>query len=98
DLSLKSVPAFSMSNPYTYTSTSAIASNAFATFTSSSVHVGDLNNNVSDTIADNSNNAFVLEISTSFSLKILYKSVAVHPTGSARKYNGSCVSKFAIRW
>ena len=45
--------------------------------------VGDLNNNVSDIIADIINVAISFVISIAFSLYNLYKTVSVHPTGSA---------------
>ena len=48
------------------------------------VHVGDLNNKVSETMADTINPAISLGTSTPYSLYILYKMVFVHPTGSAR--------------
>ena len=84
DLLLKSVPAFNISRPYDSMSTPAIAASSFAILTSSSVQVGDLNNKVSATIADNINPAISLGIATSFSLYNLAIIVFVHPTGSAR--------------
>ena len=48
------------------------------------VQVGDLNNNVSETIAETINPAISFGISTPYSLYILYRIVFVHPTGSAR--------------
>ena len=78
-----SVPAFNISVPYTLISSPEISSNFLTTFLSSSVVVGDFKINVSEAIALSINVAIVLSISTSFSLYILYKTVAVHPTGSA---------------
>ena len=78
-----SVPAFNISVPYTLISSPEISSNFFTIFLSSSVVVGDFKINVSEAIALSINVAIVLSISTSFSLYILYKTVAVHPTGSA---------------
>ena len=78
-----SVPAFNISVPYTLISSPEISSNFLTIFLSSSVVVGDFKINVSEAIALSINVAIVLSISTSFSLYILYKTVAVHPTGSA---------------
>src|SRR5690625_6327798 len=89
DLSLKSAPAFSMSKPYVSRSTPAISANSCAASTSSFVHVGDFNNNESEIIADSRRPAISFGTSIPFSLYILLRIVAVQPTGSARKYNGS---------
>src|SRR5699024_12025232 len=48
DLSLKSVPAFSISSPYFSGSTPAICANSWAASISSCVHVGDLKSSESD--------------------------------------------------
>ncbi len=74
-----------------------MASSSFAATMSCSVQVGDLNNKESEIIADNIKPAMLAGISMLFSLNNLFRIVAVQPTGSARKYNGSDVSKFAIR-
>src|SRR5699024_4069272 len=97
-LSSKSVPAFNMFKPYSSRSNLAMSAKTSAASLSCAVHVGDLNNKVSEIIAETIKMAFSLEILTSFSLKILYKIVDVQPTGSARKYSGLFVSKFAILW
>ncbi|MNH40879.1 hypothetical protein D3C79_1022630 [compost metagenome] len=65
-------------------STPAIDANSSPAFISCSVQVGDLNSNVSETIAESINPAIFAGISMLFSLKILFKIVAVQPTGSAR--------------
>ncbi len=83
-LSPKSAPAFSIANPYSSASTPAISANSLAAATSWSVQVGDLNNKESEMIADSIRPAMLGSISTPFSLYILFKIVAVHPTGSAR--------------
>src|SRR5690625_5456439 len=94
-LSLISAPAFNMCKPYVSTSTPAISASFFAACLSSSVLVCDLNNKESEIIADNINPAIFLGISTLFSSYIFLSIVAVHPTGSARKYRGFAVSKLA---
>ena len=53
-----------MSNPYASSSTPAKTANSFAAATSSSVHVGDLNNNVSEMIAESMIPAIAFGIST----------------------------------
>ena len=77
-------PAFNISKPYSCASTPAIFSNAFAASLSCSVQVGDLNNKLSEMMADNIKPAISGLISKPFSLNILYKIVAVQPSGSAR--------------
>ena len=76
----------------------AIFSSSDATFLSSSVHVGDLNNNESDIIAESIASAIFLGISIEFSLNILNNIVAVHPTGSVLTYVGLPKSSLIAWW
>ena len=55
------------------------------------VHVGDLNNNVSEITAPNNAPAIDSGISISFSSKILVTIVAVEPKGYPLNYNGPIV-------
>ena len=96
DFPPKAVPAFSISSPYSSTFTPAISASSFPAFTSHPVHVGDLNSNVSETIALNISPAVVGEGRRLFSLKSLSIIVAVHPTGSILTYRGSSTLKFDI--
>ncbi|MNT39895.1 hypothetical protein D3C72_1761800 [compost metagenome] len=78
----KSVPAFSISMPYSSIFIFAILDNSSTAFLSNSVQVGDLSNNVSEIIALNIKPAIFSSISILFILYSLYKTVFVHPTGS----------------
>ena len=83
DLSVVEAPAFNISKPYASKSTFAISLSAWAASTSSFVHVGDLNNKLSEMIAEIISPAISGLISKPRSLYILYKIVALQPTGSA---------------
>src|SRR5699024_2620358 len=83
-LSVVEAPAFNISKPYASKSTLAIDFNASAASISSCVQVGDLNNKLSEIIAEIIKPAISGLISNPRSLYILYKIVAVQPTGSAR--------------
>ena len=96
DLFPNAVPAFSISNPYSSKFTPAISANSFPAFTSHTVQVGDLNNNVSEIIALNINPATSFEGTNSFSLYIPKIIVAVHPTGAILTINGSSTLKLEI--
>ena len=63
-LSVVEAPAFNIANPYSSKLTSAIAANSSAATLSRNVHVGDLNNNESEIIADNINPAICLSMWT----------------------------------
>ena len=81
--SSKSVPAFNISNPYSFISIPAIFSNSSNAFISCLVVVGDFNNKVSDIIALAINIASSLLISNPLCVYSLYNIVQVHPYGLA---------------
>ena len=63
-LSVVEAPALSIAKPYSSMFTSAIAANSSAAILSRKVHVGDLNNNESEIIADSINPAICLSMWT----------------------------------
>ena len=63
-LSVVDAPALSIARPYSSAFTSAILANSSAATLSRNVHVGDLNNNESEIIADNINPAICLSMWT----------------------------------
>ena len=63
-LSVVDAPALSIARPYSSAFTSAIFANSSAATLSCKVHVGDLNNNESEIIADNINPAICLSMLT----------------------------------
>ena len=80
-----------MSRPYFSRFVSDITASSSAAFTSLSVHVGDLNKRVSDTIALSISPAIFFSGVSPASLYSSKTSVDVHPTISILTFNGSSV-------